>query len=506
MRGVRLVIDDTSEGHDTNDTGRISREVYRGLPDTLGDIAQHLDEGHKRDSFLTGALPVVAGALPKVRFKYGGHWVSLNLYAAVIAPAGGGKGQMRYARKMGEKLNRHLHDLSEKRMEEWKEKKKSDDEEAPPDPPPLLRLFLPADSSAAALKDGIADSPHGVIFETEFKTLGIVLGQDWGQFRDLVLKAFQNEPIACDRKTEDPTLIEHPALSMAVSGTPDTFSEVISDTEDGLFSRFAYYWFDAELKWKDQFGGLGETELDRAVDRAADTLKQMYDALRVREEPLYLKFDERAEQVINKACCFVMEHWKREGVRPDLYASLKRAALRAARTASIMRLLRHHEQGKSLQDVDTVEVGLQDVEIGLRLAFTYLVHALQIAERFGLQRERQGLRRNQIRFLEALPDDQFETSEIEELASEVGVRSRTAERWLGNWWKDTGLIDKIERGVWTKLRPDRSAENVAGVMSVISVMSVIFDDGELEIEEVSDHRSNGRSSGSEPGGASGEAP
>lgn len=469
----------------------VSRSVYKGLPDTLGDIAQHLDPGHERDSYITGALPVVAGALHNTRFKYGGYWLSLNLYTGVIAPAGQGKGRMRYARKMGVKLNAHLHDYSKDEMRKWKEKRESDDKEASPDPPPFLRLFIPADSSAAALKEALEDSPHGVIFETEFKTMGITLGQDWGQFRDIILKSFQNEPISSERKTEDPTLIENPALSMALSGTPETFSEVISDTEDGLYSRFAFYWFEAKPEWKNQFGGLGETDVDRAVDRAADTLKQIYEELRIREEPVYLKFTDRAKRAINKSCSFVMEHWRQEGVRPDLYANLKRAGLRAARIAAIMRLLRHHEQGKSLLEAKSVEVGLKDAEIGLRLAFTYLVHALQIAERFGTERERLDLHRDQIRYLEALPEDQFETSEAKELAREVGVDERTAQRWLSDWHEETGLIDKIRNGVWKKLRPDRPAEKVPGVKTVISVIAVIFGDDEPEIGDVADYRSNG---------------
>lgn len=470
---------------------RISREVYWRLPDLLGDIARHLDPGPGRDSFLTGALPVVAGALPKVRFKYGGHWVSLNLFTAVIAPTGAGKGPMRHARKMGKKLNQHLHERSEERRKEWEEKLESNDEEAPSDPPPFIRLFIPADSSAAALKEALEDSPHGVIFETEFKTMGIVLGQDWGQFRDLVLKSFQNEPISSDRKTEDPTLIEHPALSMALSGTPGTFSDVISDTEDGLFSRFAYYSFDAEPEWKDQFGNIGETNLDHAVDRASDVLKEMYNELHVREEPLYIKFEERAISTINEACNFVMDHWRREEVRPDLYASLKRAALRAARIGAIMRLLRHHEQDKSLLEVKSVEVGFKDTEIGLRLAFTYLVHALQIANRFGTKRERQNLRRDQTRYLEALPGSNFETSEAREIANEVGVNPRTAQRWLKKWSEETELIDKVDHGTWTTLQDKRSAKEVPGVMTVISVINVIFGDGEPRIREVADYRDNG---------------
>lgn len=474
---------DKNDRNDENDTGRISAKVYQGLPKTLSHVAREIEDGVERDVFLTGALPVVAGALPNVRFKYGGHWQSFNLYAAVIAPAGAGKGKMRHARKLAEPLNQRLHKETKERRSQWRDKKESEDQEAGPRPP-YKRYYLPADSSAASLKDGLAGSPSSVIFETEFKTLSNVLSQEWGQFRDVLLKGFQNEPVEVDRQSQEPKVIEHPAPSMAVSGTPGTFSEVIGDTEDGLFSRFAFYRFEGEPEWKSQFGGVRETSLDQAVDRAAETLEKMYRRLEARaDNPLYVTFTEEAKRVVDDAASFVMEHWKSEGVRPELYSSLKRAALRAVRIGAIMRLLQHCEQGNSLAHPKSIEVGRESIEIGLRLSFTYLTHALRIASQFGSKNDRSSLNRKQRRYLDALPKGEFKTSEAKSIAEEVGVSKRTAQRWLNRWDEDTRLIEKVKQGVWQRVQDTSTTENVPSVIPVISVIPVFFDTESAENEE-----------------------
>jgi DNA-binding transcriptional ArsR family regulator len=459
-----------------NDTGRISERVYQNLPETIAAITREVEDGRERDVVLTGALPVVAGALQDSRFYYGEHWHSLNLYTAVIAPAAKGKGKMRHARKIGEPLNEKLHEDSKQRLQDWRERRDSDEQEAG-SRPEWQRFFLSADSSASKMKEALAASPHGVIFETEFKTLSNVLEQDWGQFRDVLLKGFQNEPVEVERqRLEEPQRIEHPAPSMAVSGTPGTFSEVISDTEDGLFSRFAFYQFEGEASWKNQFGSVEPSGLDHALERASKRLKAMYREQSKREDPLYVTFSDQAPRVVNELGDFITEHWKREGVRGELNASLRRAALRSLRIAGVLRLLRHHEQGHGLHNGKTVEVGAQDLEVGLRLAFTYLTHSLQIAEQFGVKDERQSLRRDQIRYLEALPNHPFETEKAKEIAGDVGVNQRTAQRWLKKWAKETGLVEKIERGKWEKIAPDRDSDRVPGVVAVESAISVFLDD------------------------------
>jgi len=469
-------VNDSNDSNDSNDTRHIPRAVYDALPDTLSEVLRNIDERHERDVVLTALLPVFAGALPTARFKYGGMWSSLNLYTAVVAPAGAGKGKMSTARHVGNDLNQKLHEESERRLLDWQAEQEGDGDPGPR--PEWKRLFIPADSSAAHMKRALSASPHGVIFETEFKTLSSVLRQDWGQFRDVLLKAFQNEPVEVGReKDERPTLIQNPALSVAVSGTPGTFAEVIEDTEDGLFSRFGFYRFTARRTWRSQIGGVEDTSLDTAKEAAAGAVQAMYHELTGRgaDDPLYLEFTDEAAQTVDRMCGFLIDHWKSEGVRGEMDSSLYRAGLRAFRIGAILHLIEHYEAGRSLGAPRTIEVGRKHVQTGLAIALTWLIHSLQIAEVFGTRDDRNALNRDQRRYFDALPIGEFETSDAKEIAGEVGVNERTAQRWLKQWATETGLIQNVRRGVWERMDSEVDDTSVPGVISVISVISVIKD-------------------------------
>ncbi|WP_103028036.1 DUF3987 domain-containing protein [Salinibacter altiplanensis] len=452
----------------TGPPGLISDGVYQALPRTLRDVANTLNEGHERDAFLTGALPVLAGCLPATQFWYGGHWLSLNLYTAVVAEAGSGKGKMKRGRKLGKPLDEHLKETSREKMRAWERKKKDEDTQDLDPKPPYQRLFLGADASAAAMKESLNACPHAVLFETEFKTLSTALSQEWGQFRDVLLKGFQNETVEVDRKSEVPLLIKHPAPSMAVSGTPGTFSDVIEDTEDGLFSRFAFYCFEEPVTWISQFRDASSFGLEDATDQAASRLTEMYRAQMAREEALRLRFNDEVKWLIDNVFQFLTERWKAIGVSRSLHSNLKRAAVRALRIAAIMHVMRHFEDEPQSVKISTEaahigpddiepEVGLQDAVIGLRLALTYLSHALKIAESGdpdassdGLNSARKELNQEQRRYLDALPEGEFSTEESRAIAEETGIAESTTKRWRSGIFKDKGLLIDVKHGVWEK--------------------------------------------------------
>ena len=456
--------------------GRFPVSLYKRLPDTLRDPAMQINQGHDRDAFLTGALPVAAGCVPTARMKYG-RWQSLNLYAAVIAPAGSGKGNMGDAKRLGHTVDERLHIRSEQALETWQRDNDQEAVEAGPRPK-WEQFYIAGDNSARQLKEDIATTPHGVIFETEFKTFANVLSQDWGKARDVLLKGHPNETVKFNRKGDDrPTRIEHPAPSIAVSGTPGTFREVIGDTEDGLFSRFMFYQFEGDRTWKNQFGGIGESPLDRAIETAANRLDTLHEAMHGREEPLYVTFSSDAEDAINATFEALNDTWDANGVPGHLFPNLRRAALHAARIAGILSILRLAEEGRPVASARTVEVGINDAEVGTHLAIIYLRHAAEIASAFSAHERRDGLTEKQRRFLNTLPDGRFTTAEAEKVGVEVGGSERSARRWLKRFAKD-GLVRNADHGEWFNAVADGESvpDGIIGISGVLDVLPDLFGD------------------------------
>lgn len=463
---------------DKKDTGRtfsptqLPAEVYEHLPDTLREIVDCLDVGHERDTFLTGVLPVCAGAMSNVRLRYGGEWLSLNLYTGVIAPAGAGKGKVRVAKRCGKKLDERLYEESQDEIKRWKE---AEDQEVGSRPQERT-LFLPGDTSASEMKHMLQANPHSVMFETEFKTVGNALSQDWGQFRDVMLKAFHNESVTVARRKDDILRIGHPAMSAALSGTPSTFREVIEDVEDGLFSRFCFYMFEAETEWVSQFSDDQDWELEESTEEAANRLDNINRTLTQRDEPLYITFPDSVRADHTEACTIVLEALKSQDVPKSLHPNVKRAGLNALRFASIFALLRLDERAVDLSEPKSVAISEGDLRGGLYLAFAYLSHALQVAEQMEATDGKKGLHEGHKEYLHALPEGAFDTTDANRIAEELGIGERKARRWR-NKFVQKGLLVDAGHGQWR--RP--SSESVAGVLSVHSILSVLFDrNGDLD--------------------------
>jgi len=445
-------------------------DIYEHLPITISRIAECLKEGHERDTFLTGIIPVAAGAMPNARFKYGGHWISLNIYTAVIAPAGSGKGKFRIAKECGRKLDERLYEESRRRIEEWEREQQMGEEDLGPRPQERT-FFLPGDTSAAAMKKHLKANPHSVMFETEFKTVGTVLTQEWGQFGDVMLKAAHNESVTSSRSGEDLLRIGHPALSAAISGTPSTFSEIIEDVEDGLYSRFLLYSFRSEAEWVPQFQDETDEKLDDAVEAASKRLDSLHRQLADRGEPLYIDFPKARREQHTKACRAAFSTVKESDVSEVLYANVKRSGLAALRIAAVFSILRRDELGARLSNAKSVEISETDLYVGLVLAFGFLSHAIEIAEDLEGDNELKGLSEEQRRYLDELPGGAFDTSEADEIASDMGIYDRKAQRWRRKF-ADRGLLIDAGYGSWRRPSP----QSTDGSISLCSIARMVFDD------------------------------
>ena len=110
-------------------------------------------------------------------------------------------------------------------------------------------LFLPANSSSTGLQELLQNNQErGILFETEADTLNIILKQDFGDYSDVLRKAFHLESIVYYRRgNKEYKSISEPKLSVIISGTPNQLTKLIPSAENGLFSRFIIYLFEQEL-------------------------------------------------------------------------------------------------------------------------------------------------------------------------------------------------------------------------------------------------------------------
>lgn len=232
-------------------TPKIPSDIYAQLPDILKESTNMFGDGIEKDVLLIGAISVISGCLPNIEGIYFDEPVSAHLYSFITAPAGSGKGKLKWAKYFGLKIHKSMVEQSIRAKEEYEQemenynnlnKNQRQGVEKPKEPKHKM-FYIPANSSASAFIQALSDNDFkGIIFETEADTLAGTLKQDWGNFSDVLRKAFHHESTNMFRRKDNEHIeVEDPHLSIALSGTPKQVHNMMPDVENGLFSRFLYY-------------------------------------------------------------------------------------------------------------------------------------------------------------------------------------------------------------------------------------------------------------------------
>src|SRR5690606_31441036 len=121
------------------------------------------------------------------------------------------------------------------------------------------QIIIPANSSSAGFTERLdAQKGKGMIFETEGDTVANIFKTDYGKWSDMLRKAFHHETISQYRKTNKEYVdIAEPQLSAVISSTPNQLARIVSNSEDGLFSRMAFVFTELSEEIIDVFADLG---------------------------------------------------------------------------------------------------------------------------------------------------------------------------------------------------------------------------------------------------------
>jgi hypothetical protein len=269
---------------DSPSTPFLPEKVYDLLPRTLKDICSRFEDKREKDVCLLSCLTVLSSCFPNIRGIYGGARVGCNINMFISAPASAGKGVMSWSRILGKGIVRHLHqkymlakEAYEQAKEEFRSNKGSGVPGHKPKEPVPERLFIPANSSCSTIYEYLdANQRFGVIFDNEGDTLSSIMKNDWADFSSVIRKAFHHEHISMARRTDrEHREVEKPHLSLLLSGTRNQVNKLIDSVENGLFSRFLFYDFDAEPVWRDMFGN-GSDELEKFFGQKADKVLEYW--------------------------------------------------------------------------------------------------------------------------------------------------------------------------------------------------------------------------------------
>jgi hypothetical protein len=263
-----------------------SKLPFANLPKILKLGVEGFQTKHEKIIFLYGAIVALSGLCFRVRGEYRRQCVYPNLFLFVLAQFATGKSALNYARKLVSKIHNEITEDSKKLLRQYLQqiKMKNGNTNHSIDKPPMKVVLIPANVTSAKLIEHLTDndgSTPSIMIESEIDTLSIAAKSEHGNFSDILRKSFHNEPISYSRKGNNEFLeVKNPILAIALAGTINQFRRLVTNSEDGLFSRFLVYNFNAPQKWSSVTPCKECHNLDEIFEKLSDVVYSYYQYLR----------------------------------------------------------------------------------------------------------------------------------------------------------------------------------------------------------------------------------
>ena len=436
-----------------------SQDLKGKLPKLLDEIVCNAISDEDADLLILGSVVALSACLPHLSGVYGDRPVFPNLFLFVTAPASAGKGRLTLCRRLVQPIQKQMQFLYDEDMAKYRKakadyerKKKRDPTLEPPEEPKRRTLIIPANSSATMVYQILAENDgSGLMFETEGDTLAVTFKSDFGDYSDGFRKAFHHEPISYTRR-KDREFVEllQPKLSTVLSGTPRQIAALIPDTENGLFSRFIFYYLDFRLEWQNAFPQHKDGDcVDETFDRIGDRILKLYQNLQMNAG---IKFYFTASQKRDFNEHYRQVQWDYYQLfGDDIIASVRRLGLITYRIAMILSVLRMADE---LEFPPMLYCHDQDFRAAMLISRVLMRHTVRVYKELSSHElykpAAEGTKR-QNQLLDELPAE-FGTAEAIDTAGKMGISQKSVERYLKEW-REAELIRRVSHGHYQKTNP-----------------------------------------------------
>lgn len=439
-------------------TPYIPESVYEHLPQFLKRCIAFATNSRERDLLLLGTLNSCSAVFPYVRFLYHKTVYSPHFYLAVVAPAGTGKGVLSYTVNLldatqdyYDTLRAKLKTAHEEQLIQWDEEllkarkeKRKPNLELKPLTPALPYFKIPATTSKSRFIESLAAAGEigCCMTTTEMVTLSTAINQDYGRFEDILLKSFHNEEVSSSYKSDgDPIVARNPHLAVCMSGTQEQFTGFFRSLEVGLFSRFAIYTRQQDLKWESCAPEEKEIDVRNEFRNLGKELFTMHEGLL--QSPTRITFTKAQWKRHTEHYTQMIAQNSIEG-REAIGGIIYRNGLLVMRLAAILTVFRKWDDYRYAKDYTSSD---EDFDTALLIAGTLLEHSLLLSTSLPESQYKPVAMSNPHRMkcvIDAL-SSKFTYSEFIRAAVDTGISQSTARRMLHRS-VESKLVEKEEDG------------------------------------------------------------
>ena len=231
------------------------------------------------------------------------------------------------------------------------------------------------------------------------------------------------------RKDREFVELAKPRLSALLSGTPRQILSLIPDTENGLFSRFVFYFMNVRLVWNDVFANSTET-LDFMFEQLGQQFFELYKILQA-SQPIRFALSSTQQNEFNSFFAQVQtEYSNLFGL--DIVASVRRLGLITFRISMILTSLRIIDNGNIANLIVCDDC---DFRTALTMADVLLQHTAKVYGSLPTTESTNAANGQTVikqTFLDNLPTE-FDRKTYLSVAEKLKIPPKTAEKYVSKF-------------------------------------------------------------------------
>ena len=473
----------------TDDAGHrlplpLDESFFEALPPLLTDVLGHYPDRALRTQQLLAMLTLLGTAAIHCRVTHDNRQYGTALMTLIYGSPASGKGRMTELLPFVQSIDRRVREESRKerlrterqieaqrikrqRMSKSRDLTDSDIERAVMSEEeievPLPRCHMMADNITvpAMLQYMKGSEPHALLLTaSELLTIVQQARTDFGNMRDLLLRAFHEEPMSYAIKTGHESIyLEHVRLGVLLSGTYASLRLFMPTVDDGLPSRFLFYETPSVTDWRTPMTAEESRAFNTTIRRTATVVDGLHrllsrynDSHRDTPRPT-LTLTTTQEEYIDRAFSHMNDWYLGYTGTEEILAAVRRRIIDAKRIIMLLSLLRGYARHESWDEVlatPAIEADDDDIETTLTLIGYLMRHSVN-AFAF-IQPEQPDAdtteRLTAVRHLDLLPLT-FTTADAIETGKQHAISARTTKRRVSGWLK-AQFINQLSHGKYTK--------------------------------------------------------
>lgn len=279
-------------------------DILKNSPSLVDDVSELpglfksiLGGNHKqevKDIMLMGSLIGCGSTMPNVSMRYGSGIICPNLFGLILGPAASDKSVLSAVSELTYGYHKHLLERSKCELASLSANKTGNLNQ--------YMLHIPDNITQAAIVQQLhTNQGRGMMYGTELDTLVNSLKSQYGHFSEFLRKSYCGDKYTKATKVDGIIEIESPYLGVCLAGTLNQLPKLISNAEDGLLSRFCFYFRKENVVFVNP---LGHSKQDQSVSIKEQmiSLSEKYKnyCLFLEKYPTKVTYSKKQEKHFNK--------------------------------------------------------------------------------------------------------------------------------------------------------------------------------------------------------------